>query len=205
MKNAYQKQHAAQLDKVLAALPKGADIMLKRFVTQFYAKMPVADFKHYEPAQAVAIAISAYAFMGQREPVQPKIRIFIPQKKTHGYDCKHTVVELLNDDMPFLVDSLSAELSRHGFTIRETIHPILKIERDTKGELKALSGAEDKKGDAHTESLIHFEISALPEGLSAAQLTSDLEWVLQHIRAQGVGLARPGRQGIGKYHTPGQH
>jgi glutamate dehydrogenase len=186
MKNTYQTEHAAQLSKILGMLPSNADSTLKRFVSQFYAKIPVADLKHYEPAQAIAIATSAYKFFGDREPGKPKIRIFSPNKKTHGYDSKHTVVELINDDMPFLVDSFSAELSRHGFTIRETIHPIFKVQRDKKGNLDTLLDA-DKKTDALIESLIHFEISALPEGLSTQQLTSDLEWVLQHICATVSG------------------
>ncbi len=119
-------------------------------------------------------------FMKSRDSAAPKIRIFTPQKKEHGYDGKYTVIELLNDDMPFLVDSLTAELSRHGFTIRDTIHPIFKVVRDKNGSLQELAPPEQKKG--RTESLIHFEISALPEGLAPEQLTGDLEWVLQHIR-----------------------
>lgn len=175
--NAYQTQHSAQLDKVLSALSKNAGTGLKSFLTQFYAKMPVGDFSKLDPKHAIALASSAYEFMQERKPGVPKIRIFTPNKKEHGYEGKFAVIELLNDDMPFLVDSLSAELSRRGFAIRETIHPILKVKRDKKGMLESL----DKSGRA--ESLIHFEISLLPDDLPADQLQTDLEWVLEHIRA----------------------
>jgi glutamate dehydrogenase len=181
MKNTYHTQHSAQLEKILSTA-KSANEMLKQFIRQFYATVPVADLEQFEPKHAVALAESAFEFTAKRAPGKPKIRIFSPQKKEDGYDGKFMVIELLNDDMPFLVDSLSAELSRHGFTIRETIHPILRVQRDKSGALQSLVAADDKKTTAQIESLIHFEISALPEGLPAAQLKSDLEWVLEHIR-----------------------
>ncbi len=179
MKNTYRYQHGVLIEKILEALPRKADASLREFVRQFYAKVPAPELARLAPANAIALAESAYGFMASRKPGTPKIRIFVPKKAKDGYDCKNTVIELLNDDMPFLVDSLSAELSRHGLSIRETLHPIFTLTRDAKGALKTLG----QKSDAQLESLIHFEISSLPDDMSQEQLIFDLEWVLQHIRA----------------------
>ncbi len=176
--NSYQKHHAEQIRKILAALPKNASDTLKRFVHQFYAKMPAFDLEAFPPKHAVALAASAWQFAQKRKPGEPKIRVFSPRKAEDGYESKYIVVEVLGDDMPFLVDSLSAELTRLGFTIRETLHPILKVKRDDSGVLKDVADNADL-----AESLIHFEISALPEGLPAKQLIADMEWALAHIRA----------------------
>ena len=172
----YQKQHAALLKQILAALPVSAKAEERRFVEECYAKMLVADLEKLEPAKAVAIARSMFAFMQSRTPGEPKIRLFSPSETEHGYSGSMQVIELLNDDMPFLVDSLTAELTRQGLNIRETIHPIISAQRDAKGNLKAL-------GEGNEESLIHFEISPLPDDLTPEQLIHDLEWVLTHIRA----------------------
>jgi len=180
MKNPYQQQHAKQLEKILSALPKTASETQKQFIRQFYAKVPVPDLERLDPKHAIALAASACGFVSERESAAPKIRIFTPRLKEDGYESKHVVIELLNDDMPFLVDSLSAELTRRGFIVRETIHPIIHVKRDKKGALQELSS--DTKNGAKAESLIHFEVSALPEGLAPAELKGDLEWVLQHIR-----------------------
>src|SRR5690348_10391586 len=115
MKNAYQQQHSSRLDKILTTLPKDVNETLRRFVMQFYATVPVTDLEHYDPKRAQALANSAYEFVRERQVGEPKIRIFTPDKKEHGYEGRYIVVELLNDDMPFLVDSLTAELTRHGF------------------------------------------------------------------------------------------
>jgi glutamate dehydrogenase len=182
MKIAYKQHHASQMDKILAARPREAGDVAHAFIQEFYAKMPVPDLERMEPKQAVELALSAFEFMQKRDGDAPRIRIFTPTKKDHGYDGKYTVVELLNTDMPFLVDSLTNELMRHGLAIRETLHPIFRVVRDKKGVLTSLTSGSDKKAPGHNESLIHFEISALPDSLPAEQLQTDLEWVLSHIR-----------------------
>lgn len=181
--HSYHSKQAAQLSQIVSALPKNAGTLLKQFVLQFYAKLPVLDLAQYEPKRAVAVAESAFSFMEKRNlSADSHIRIFTPQKKQHGYEGKYLVVELLNDDMPFLIDSLSAELSRQGFTIREMIHPIFRVKRDKKGQLEAIAPEGSKDAGYMAESFIHFEISGLPEGMTAEKLQEDLEWVLRHIR-----------------------
>ena len=183
MKNAYQQHHAAQIKKIVAVPPKNANDIVRRFVEQFYLKVPASELERMEPGHAVAVANSAFEFMAERKPGAPRIRIFAPEKKKDGYDSRHVVVELINDDMPFLVDSLTSELTRHGFTIHETIHPLFRVVRDKSGRLESLVPEQDKKTPHVVESLIHFEISALPEGLCATDLQKDLEWALEHVRA----------------------
>ncbi len=182
MTQAYHQLHDQQLKRITAALPAKTPALQKTFTQQFYDKVPVTDLEHFEPKHAVALAASAFEFFHSRTPGAPKIRIFTPNKKEHGYDSKVLVIELINDDMPFLVDSLSAELSRHGFTIRETVHPIFRVERDKKGALQKLGTAGEKKA-LPAESFIHFEVSSLPEDITPEQLKTELEWVLEYITA----------------------
>ncbi|MBY0406946.1 MAG: NAD-glutamate dehydrogenase [Rickettsiales bacterium] len=179
----YQKYHERELKRITSALPKSAPALLKAFTHQFYAKVPATDLEHFEPKHALAMAASAYEFFENRIPGEPKIRIFTPTRKEHGYESRTPVIELINNDMPFLVDSLTAELSRQGFIIRETLHPIFRVSRDKKGTITHISAGEEKKAALAAESLIHFEVSALPETLTAEQLQTDLEWVLEYITA----------------------
>jgi len=182
MANTYREQHSEKLDSIIAALPAKSPDLLKQFTHQFFAKVPASELARFDAKDSAAVATSAFKFFSERKSSAPKIRIFMPEKKEHGYESKHIVIELLNDDMPFLVDSLTAELARLGLTIRETIHPIFKVQRDKNGALTAL-GSEGEKANFSAESLIHFEISSLPDSLPQAQLKNDLKWVLEHIRA----------------------
>ena len=100
-----------------------------------------------------------FGFFTKRTPGEPAIRIFTPDEKDHFYHSKGAVIEILGDDMPFLVDSLTSELTRHGLVIRGTYHPIFATSRDVSGALISLG----TEGDKTRESFIHFEVSALPD------------------------------------------
>ena len=177
MKNTYQERLNACLKRIVSRLGGDVTPLERAFTRQFFATMPVADLEKLDPKTAAALALSAFAFAQVRKRGQPKIRIFTPNAAEHGYDHHRLVVELLNDDMSFLVDSLSSELARLGLVIHETIHPILQVVRNAKGQLEEVNS----KGAA--ESLIHFELSPMPDGLDAKAVQARLEQVLAYIRA----------------------
>ncbi|MCE2927137.1 MAG: NAD-glutamate dehydrogenase [Rickettsiales bacterium] len=181
MKIAYKQQHESALESILSALSKQDSGSFRQFVRRFYERTAVSDLEAMQPKAAVAIARGALDFMKNRKAGETKIRLFTPEIKQHGYASKHLVVELVGDDMPFLIDSLSAELMRHGLTVYETLHPMFLVLRDKKGEFLGLAEAGDNQ--AKQESFIHFDVSALPAGLSEKELLADLQWVLSHIRA----------------------
>lgn len=183
MQTAYLKLHDSLIKNILGGLPKNTAKQTREFTSQFYAKVMAPELERLETKHAVSIALSAYDFMQTRKPGEPKIRVFTPKKIEHGYSRQHTTVEVINDDMPFLLDSLAAELTRLGFSTRETFHPIFQVQRDAQGKLKKLADGPQEGGIWNSESLIHFEISTLPEGMSEKDVEKSLLWVLDHVRA----------------------
>ena len=81
---------------------------VKRFITQYYEHVPPQDVLGEEPDALLNSALGLWDFAATRRPGRPKIRVFNPTPKEHGWECQHTVVEIVNDDMPFLVDSVTA-------------------------------------------------------------------------------------------------
>ena len=156
----YSSTIAEKISNILSHVPRGSNADQKRFLQQFYQKMPVMDLDRIDPDRACALALSAYEFAGSRKKGEAKIRIYQPKKKTHGWDSEHMVVEILNDDMPFLVDSVSAELQRLQIPPLQTIHPIIHLNRDAKGALKGIAEVQDSS--AVTESFMHFRLPLLP-------------------------------------------
>ena len=87
--------------------------------------------------------------------------MFSPTFDEHGFACPHTVVQVVTDDMPFLPDSLTTELTRHGFGMHIAIHPVFEVERGPDGELLAVLGDDEgQPGEVDTvrESFHHIEI-----------------------------------------------
>ena len=70
----------------------------------------------------------------------------------------HTVVEIVNDDMPFLVDSVTAELNRQNLTVHLIIHPVIGVARSGAGKMTGIAD-DPKSEDAAAESIMHLQIT----------------------------------------------
>jgi glutamate dehydrogenase len=119
------------------------------------------DLEEIDPDDLYGLVISAFEFADGRGTQASAVRVFTPDPKTHGYEAAGCVVEATTDDSPFLVDSLSEELTARGLTIVRLLHPVVGTVRDDDGRLvQVLSGREAE----HRESFMHFEVD---RGLTA--------------------------------------
>ena len=100
------------VERVRARLDGEVPERAERFVRQVYAHVPPADILGDTPDNLAGAALSIWEHAQERVPGQPKVRVYTPRIETNGWESSHSVVEIVNDDMPFLVDSVSAELRR---------------------------------------------------------------------------------------------
>src|SRR6266568_4821784 len=129
---------------------------LESFVQSYFGQVDPEELAERTPADLYGAALSHWNFARKREPGRVRIRVFNPTIEEHGWQSTHTVIEIVNDDMPFLVDSVTMEVNRHGLTLHLILHPILTVSRGADGTLLGLA----KKGarDARRESFIHVEV-----------------------------------------------
>ena len=112
--------------------------------------------------------------------------MFSPTVDEHGFASPHTVVQVVTDDMPFLPDSLTTELTRHGFGLHIAIHSVFVVERSPDGELLAVLGDDEARPggvDTIRESYHHIEIDRQADAAVLDQLRLDLIRVLGDVRA----------------------
>ncbi|HEX6861612.1 MAG TPA: NAD-glutamate dehydrogenase, partial [Thermoanaerobaculia bacterium] len=147
----------------------------ERFVRQFYAHVPPADILGDAPDNLAGAALALWEHAQERVPGQPKVRVYTPRIEANGWESSHSVVEIVNDDMPFLVDSVSAELRRMDAEVQLLIHPIVHVERDADGRLVDLAGEQ-------AESVMHVRVSAQPAARHEA-IRTRVEAVLADVRA----------------------
>src|SRR5204863_364439 len=76
-------------------------------------------------ADLYGAALSHWNFARKRDPGSVRIRVFNPTLEEHGWQSTHTIIEIVNDDMPFLVDSVTMEVNCHGLTMHVIMHPIV--------------------------------------------------------------------------------
>ena len=154
------------------------------FIRAFYDRVPVDDIANRAPADLAAQAVNFLKFAHQRKPGKPLLRIFNPAAGEHGWEGDRTVIEVVNDNMPFLVDSIAAALNFRRLGVHLVIHPVLRNRRDGKGVLKAVN-ARAKKGAGTEvgESFIHVEMDRLAAVSEIKELTTVLNAVLSDVRA----------------------
>ena len=130
--------------KIIATRPKSKLLTTRKrinaFLRIYYANVPVEDLQDKSDSILARAAISHLEFGGTRKQGESRLRIFNPSEKYNGYDSQFTIVEMVNDNMPFLVDSVSAALNRHNLAAQMTVHPLLRVERDKRGKIKDISG-----------------------------------------------------------------
>jgi glutamate dehydrogenase len=153
---------------------------VEEFVRQYYRRVPPDDVLGRSELDVYGAALAHWNFMRRRAPSEAKVRVYNPQFEQHGWQSTHTVVEIVTDDMPFLVDSVSMELGRHGYGIHLLIRPIIKVRRDESGELVELAppGAEQP-----AESIMHVEIDRQSDPRELDALRGHLARVLGEVRA----------------------
>jgi glutamate dehydrogenase len=154
----------------------------ERFARAYYAGVAADDLQGRDPQDLYGAMLAHWQLAQQREPGTPRIRVYNPNTQEHGWKSKHTVVEVVTDDMPFLVDSVSMELNRHGLTIHLIIHPVLRVRREADGRLADVLELKPD-GDGESEAVMHFEVDQETDPAKLAALEADLARVLHDVRA----------------------
>ena len=106
-----------------------------QFIAQFYEHVPPADVAERTPRNLYGAALSLWRFGERRRPGQAKIRVHNPDPAADGWSSPHTIVEIVNDDMPFLVDSVTGAINASNRVVHLIIHPILTVARGPDGRL----------------------------------------------------------------------
>ncbi len=106
-------------------------------------------------------------FMQKRRPGQLLVRVFNPCMKKDGWESDHSVVELANDDKPFLVDSAALALSEMDIGIHLVVHPVLRVGRNASGQLQKIYPRGAKEGQAESFIQLHIDKRAAEADLAA--------------------------------------
>jgi glutamate dehydrogenase len=177
------REHAkARLIEMVVA---GLEPDIGAFARDLFARGAAEDVVSYTEADLVAIARTAWAEMASHPLGTHRIHVYNPQPTGGASRVGDvTVVEIVNDNMPFLVDSVMGELQASGFEARLVLHPILAVERDDEGRLVACHGTgKVKEPGTRRESLIHIHVGRIDTSLEREQLAERLEQVMNDVRA----------------------
>ena len=159
-----QRQKAGLIDRAVGESnrrlksPRAAPVA--DFIRRYYRHVPPKDILATDSEALLGAATAHWNFAAGRNPGQTLVRVYNPTIDADGWKSDHTVVEVVTDDMPFLVDSVTAELNRRDLSVYLIIHPIIHARRGRGGRL--LESREEPTKDSTAESFMHMEVTALP-------------------------------------------
>jgi len=186
MPHAKDQNVAELLEAVLAharaKLPAQEALQVEPFIRSYYTQVDPDDLLEREVVDLYGAAMSHWQFLQRFQTGKPKVRVYNPRADEHGWQSSHTIIEIVNDDMPFLVDSVGMEVNRHGLALHLIIHPVIRARRDTAGQLLELLANGGAEGSGF-QSVIHVEVDrqTKPERLDSLQ--QDLLRILGDVRS----------------------
>jgi glutamate dehydrogenase len=131
---------------------------------------------------------SQYGLAQSRPQGTAQLRVFTPTVPVHGWSANgHSVVEVVTDDMPFLVDSVTMALSSQQRGVHVVVHPQFEVGRDITGELESVRAIDDgavtdPDDPVIRESWMHIEIDRVSEDEDPAVIEGALQQVLRDVR-----------------------
>jgi glutamate dehydrogenase len=168
------------VDRAAQAAPELAEL-----IRLYYRYLPPEEVIDDEPANLVGLVRSNRRLAEKRIAGRPAVRVINPNVVEDSWECPATVVQVVTDDMPYLVDSVVAELTRSGVTVQRVVHPIVVVRRDVTGALREVLPTADPEAPpagALVESWMSIEVDLITDPQRARELEPRLVAVLHDVR-----------------------
>ncbi|MBE2261939.1 MAG: NAD-glutamate dehydrogenase [Burkholderiaceae bacterium] len=158
---------------------------LAEFVPAYYENADPDEVRDRSAADLYAIARAHWRLLETpRKTENARVRVFNPSLAEDGFVSDHTVIQIVQDDMPFLVDSVTMAVNRSGRTAHWIVHPLFAVERDGSGRLLKTGPAAPGGGQGtRIESLILVECDRIVTDAHRQDLADELAQVLADVRA----------------------
>ena len=174
-------------NRIDAALALAASTLDAQRLKQLQAIVPdyfrrvEDDIAERMPEDLLGALVSHLELGAQRQRGELKLRIFSPAQAEDGFSSRHSIIQIVNDDMPFLVDSTSLEINREGLALHLIVHPIFAVDRDATGQLRDIM-PRGQSPQAPRESWMHIEVDRLIDAEQRDALEQGLRHVLGDVR-----------------------
>jgi len=150
--------------------------------SEYFQRLDAQDLAERTPEDLLGALLSHLQLGEMRQPGRAKVRIFSPTAGEDGWWSRHSAIQIVNDDMPFLVDSTTLEINRQGLTLHLLVHPIYAVERDASGRLLSLA-PRAKSPRVPRESWMYLEVDRMVDAQQRDALAAGIERVLGDVRA----------------------
>ena len=154
--------------------------LLVDFATAAFRRAPAERMAALDPEAGAAMIVDSFAFIDARTTGEVGLRVFDPSVEEHGWSAEGTVVECNLEDVPFLLTTMTEELTRLGLDSTHAMHPVMGVRRDDDGRVIAVMPARQATS---REAWIHLILTDHLDEEGRQAVRSRLERVLDDARA----------------------
>lgn len=162
--------------------------LIQDFLAQYYLGVSVYDLKEKSLEELYGALISQWHFIYQRKPGESKVRVYNPQLEQNGWQSAHTIIEIIHENKPFLLDSIRLCLNRQELNVRLIIHAEgIRFVRDADGNIRKIIGldAYDKYSKAKNlpvaEAPVYIEIDRQSDTAKLDEIARAIKLVLEDV------------------------
>ncbi|MDR9455217.1 MAG: NAD-glutamate dehydrogenase [Spiribacter sp.] len=169
---------ARRIEELLARVesrwPAAQQRLIQTFLKHYHGAVSTRDLNERDTQNLYGAALSHWALAQTRTAGRARVQAYNPDPEQNGWESTHTVVQIVTDDQPFLVDSVSMALNELGLIIHLIVHPVLQVARDERAMIQSVGAEPSEPGQA--EAWIQFEVDRQSE-------TSQLEAIEKAVEA----------------------
>ena len=163
----------------------GAEVALpgafKAFTKAYTRRIPDSEYPILSAEELEAELTDAFRFLAARGNDTSATRVFTPSdEEGHDYDAPGTVIEIVTDDSPFLIDSILGLLTGRGYSIARHFHPVIGTVRDADGSLVDVVKS---RGADRRESFQHYELEETLDPDASRELGEAIATILGSVRS----------------------
>ncbi|MFD2166577.1 NAD-glutamate dehydrogenase [Thalassotalea euphylliae] len=163
-------------------VPSQTAPLVEQFANLLYGNISTSDLAHRNDSDLYGATMSLWNSLSDHVDDKPVIKVFNPEVSKHGWKSSHTIIEVIVQDMPFLVDSLRIALNRQGLSPHLMLNSPIQVVRNTKNQItKIASTADAKIRSSKAETVFFIEIDRQDSAEVMASLTEELYSVVSDI------------------------
>lgn len=161
--------------RLLSEFPVSHHHHLKHLITGMFGQASMRDLSRYDLPNLAGMVVTLWRTLHNRSGEGSDVSVINPNVEEHEWQSPHTIVTILHDDIPFVIDTARLCLNARGMNIHAVFHATFKVERDGKGVFKGFS---DK---GKSELLLSIEMDRTSSSRQRKEISGAMEKVLGDV------------------------
>ncbi|EKE87028.1 NAD-glutamate dehydrogenase [Idiomarina xiamenensis] len=172
-----------KVDELIAKkVPANQAPLIQDFAHRLYRNISSDDLVHRTDSDMYGAILSLWHSFNDYKPGNKAlIKVYNPEVGRHGWESPHTIIEIIQSDMPFMVDSVRMALSRLSITSHLLLHLPISHKRDKQGDITGMLKPGSHGKDTHVDTVFLIEVDRQTSSDELKTLKQELISVMADI------------------------